>query len=114
MAGEIGIPGGAAYGATKAALDAFTRSWTAEYSPAGVRVLTVASGPVYTPIQPDSVTDGVGATTVMGPRRPAGGDRPRDRVPRLPRGQLRHRRDHRRRRRPDRHLTAGVGSTLRG
>ena len=66
MAGEVGMPGGAAYGATKAALDAFTRSWTAEYSPAGVRVVTVSSGPVYTPIQPDSVTDAVGATTVMG------------------------------------------------
>jgi NAD(P)-dependent dehydrogenase (short-subunit alcohol dehydrogenase family) len=66
MAGEVGMPGGAAYGATKAALDAFTRSWTAEFSPAGVRVVTVASGPVYTPIQPDSVTDAVGATTVMG------------------------------------------------
>jgi NAD(P)-dependent dehydrogenase (short-subunit alcohol dehydrogenase family) len=66
MAGEVGMPGGAAYSATKAALDAFTRSWTAEYSPAGVRVVTVASGPVYTAIQPASVTDAVGATTVMG------------------------------------------------
>jgi NAD(P)-dependent dehydrogenase (short-subunit alcohol dehydrogenase family) len=65
MAGAVGMPGGAAYGATKAALDALTRSWTAEFSPAGVRVLTVASGPVYTPIQPDSVTEAVGATTVM-------------------------------------------------
>src|SRR6202050_5722489 len=42
MAGEIGMPGGAAYGATKAALDSMTRSWAAEYSPAGVRVNTVA------------------------------------------------------------------------
>jgi NAD(P)-dependent dehydrogenase (short-subunit alcohol dehydrogenase family) len=66
MAGEIGMAGGAAYGATKAALDAMTRSWTAEFSPAGVRVITVASGPVYTPIQPASVSDAVGATTVMG------------------------------------------------
>jgi NAD(P)-dependent dehydrogenase (short-subunit alcohol dehydrogenase family) len=65
MAGETGMPGGAAYGATKAALDAMTRSWTAEFSPAGVRVITVASGPVYTSIQPASVTDGVGATTVL-------------------------------------------------
>ncbi|HXP57175.1 MAG TPA: SDR family oxidoreductase [Streptosporangiaceae bacterium] len=65
MAGEVGMPGGAAYGATKASLDAMTRSWTAEYSPAGVRVLTVASGPVYTSIQPASVTDAVGATTVF-------------------------------------------------
>jgi NAD(P)-dependent dehydrogenase (short-subunit alcohol dehydrogenase family) len=65
MAGEVGMPGGAAYGATKAALDSMTRSWAAEYSPAGVRVNTVASGPVYTAIQPAEVTEGVGATTIM-------------------------------------------------
>jgi NAD(P)-dependent dehydrogenase (short-subunit alcohol dehydrogenase family) len=65
MAGEVGMPGGAAYSATKAALDAMTRSWTAEFSPAGVRVLTIASGPVYTSIQPASVTEQVGGTTVM-------------------------------------------------
>ena len=34
-------------------------------SPAGVRVNTVASGPVYTPIQPAEVTEAVGATTIM-------------------------------------------------
>jgi NAD(P)-dependent dehydrogenase (short-subunit alcohol dehydrogenase family) len=66
MAGEIGMPRGAAYGATKAALDSMTRSWAAEYSPAGVRVNTVASGPVYTAIQPDDITEAVGATTIMG------------------------------------------------
>jgi NAD(P)-dependent dehydrogenase (short-subunit alcohol dehydrogenase family) len=66
MAGEIGMPRGAAYGATKAALDSMTRSWAAEYSPAGVRVNTVASGPVYTAIQPASVTEATGATTIMG------------------------------------------------
>jgi len=65
MAGQVGMPGGAAYGATKAALDAMTRSWTAEFSPAGVRVNTVASGPVYTDIQPASTTEAVGATTVL-------------------------------------------------
>ena len=65
MAGEVGMPGGAAYGATKAALDSMTRSWAAEYSPAGVRINTVASGPVYTAIQSDEVTDAVGATTIM-------------------------------------------------
>ncbi len=65
MAGEIGMPGGAAYGATKAALDAMTRSWAAEFSPAGVRINTVASGPVYTAIQAAEVTDAVGATTIM-------------------------------------------------
>ena len=48
MAGTIGLPSGAAYGATKAALGALTRAWTAEYSPSGVRVNNVAAGPIYT------------------------------------------------------------------
>jgi NAD(P)-dependent dehydrogenase (short-subunit alcohol dehydrogenase family) len=65
MAGEIGMPGGAAYGATKAALDSMTRSWAAEYSPSGVRINTIASGPVYTAIQAAEVTEAVGATTIM-------------------------------------------------
>jgi NAD(P)-dependent dehydrogenase (short-subunit alcohol dehydrogenase family) len=65
MAGQVGMPGGAAYGATKAALAAMTRSWAAEFSPAGVRVNTVGAGPVYTAIQPPEVTDAVGATTIM-------------------------------------------------
>ena len=65
MAGEIGMPGGAAYGATKAALDSLTRSWAAEYSPAGVRVNTIAAGPAYTGAQPAGVTESIGATTIM-------------------------------------------------
>jgi NAD(P)-dependent dehydrogenase (short-subunit alcohol dehydrogenase family) len=32
MAGTVGLPGGAAYGATKAAVAALTRSWAAEYA----------------------------------------------------------------------------------
>lgn len=40
----------AAYGASKAALEALTRSWAAEYGPAGVRVNTVALGPSRTEI----------------------------------------------------------------
>jgi NAD(P)-dependent dehydrogenase (short-subunit alcohol dehydrogenase family) len=65
MAGQIGMPGGAAYGATKGALAAMTRSWAAEFSPLGVRVNAIAAGPVYTPIQPAEQADAVGATTVM-------------------------------------------------
>ena len=65
MAGQVGMPGGAAYSATKAALAAMTRSWAAEYSPAGLRINTVASGPVYTAIQPDEVTAAVGDTTIL-------------------------------------------------
>ena len=51
--------------ATKGALAALTRSWAAEFSPAGVRINTVVSGPVYTGIRPDSVTEAVGTTTLM-------------------------------------------------
>ena len=46
MAGQIGMAGGAAYGATKAALSSLTRSWAAEFSPRGVRVNAVNAGPV--------------------------------------------------------------------
>jgi NAD(P)-dependent dehydrogenase (short-subunit alcohol dehydrogenase family) len=49
MAGGVGLMGGAAYGATKAALEAMTRAWAVEYSPSGVRVNAIAPGPVYTP-----------------------------------------------------------------
>lgn len=44
-----GVAGGAAYGATKAAVEALTRSWAAEYGRAGVRVNTVSPGPTHTP-----------------------------------------------------------------
>jgi NAD(P)-dependent dehydrogenase (short-subunit alcohol dehydrogenase family) len=49
MAGGVGLVGGAAYGATKASLEAMTRAWAAEYSGSGVRVNAIAPGPVYTP-----------------------------------------------------------------
>jgi NAD(P)-dependent dehydrogenase (short-subunit alcohol dehydrogenase family) len=48
MAATVGLSGGAAYSATKAALGAMTRSWAAEYGAAGVRVNAVAPGPVFT------------------------------------------------------------------
>jgi NAD(P)-dependent dehydrogenase (short-subunit alcohol dehydrogenase family) len=65
QAGQIGMPGGAAYGGTKGALASMTRSWAAEFSPAGVRVNAVVSGPVYTPIQSAEQSEAVGATTIM-------------------------------------------------
>jgi len=65
MAGTVGMPGAAAYGATKAALDSMTRSWAAEFSPSGVRVNTVASGPAYTRADSREVYDAVGATTAL-------------------------------------------------
>ncbi len=69
MAGQIGLAGGAAYGATKATLAAMTRSWAAEFSPSGVRVNAVAAGPVLTSgAAPDRI-EALGATTLLA--RPA-------------------------------------------
>jgi NAD(P)-dependent dehydrogenase (short-subunit alcohol dehydrogenase family) len=65
MAGQIGLAGGAAYGATKAALAAMTRSWAAEFSPSGVRVNAIAAGPVLTGgAAPDRI-EALGATTLL-------------------------------------------------
>ena len=65
MAGCIGLAGGAAYGATKAALASLTQAWAAEYSPRGVRVNTVAAGPIYTRPEARALFDTLGATTAM-------------------------------------------------
>jgi len=65
MAGQIGLVGGAAYGATKATLEAMTRSWAAEFSPAGVRVNAVAAGPVLTPGATPGRIQALGATTLL-------------------------------------------------
>ena len=65
MAGRLGLAGGAAYGATKAALVSFTQAWAAEYSPHGVRVNAVAPGPVYTRPEARALFDTLGATTAM-------------------------------------------------
>jgi len=54
LAARVGMPGFSAYGATKAALEALSRAWAAEFGPAGVRVNTVVPGPTS--------TDGVLAT----------------------------------------------------
>jgi NAD(P)-dependent dehydrogenase (short-subunit alcohol dehydrogenase family) len=66
MAGGVGLVGGAAYGATKASLEAMTRAWATEYSGSGVRVNAIAPGPVYTPTPsgPEFIT-ALGETTPM-------------------------------------------------
>jgi NAD(P)-dependent dehydrogenase (short-subunit alcohol dehydrogenase family) len=65
MAGQIGLAGGAAYGATKAALAALTRSWSAEYSPYGVHVNTIAPGPVFTGGADPRRTAALGSATLL-------------------------------------------------
>jgi NAD(P)-dependent dehydrogenase (short-subunit alcohol dehydrogenase family) len=65
MAGHVGLAGGAAYGATKGALTIMTRAWAAEFSPSGVRVNSVAPGPVFTAgASADRITS-LGATTLL-------------------------------------------------
>jgi NAD(P)-dependent dehydrogenase (short-subunit alcohol dehydrogenase family) len=66
MAGRVGLAGAAAYGGTKAALTAMTRAWAAEFSPAGVRVNTVAPGPVYSDGADPELIKALGDTTLMG------------------------------------------------
>jgi len=65
VAGYRGLAGSEAYGATKAALAALTRSWAAEYSPTGVRVNTVAPGPIYTRADDRELFDAIGETTIL-------------------------------------------------
>jgi NAD(P)-dependent dehydrogenase (short-subunit alcohol dehydrogenase family) len=66
MAGQIGLAGAGAYGATKAALSSLTRSWAAEFSPDGVRVNAVSAGPVFsTPGKSDRIEQ-LGRTTLLG------------------------------------------------
>jgi NAD(P)-dependent dehydrogenase (short-subunit alcohol dehydrogenase family) len=69
MVGQIGLAGGAAYGATKAALAAMTRSWAAEFSPSGVRVNAIAAGPVLTVGAAPGSIEALGAMTLLA--RPA-------------------------------------------
>jgi NAD(P)-dependent dehydrogenase (short-subunit alcohol dehydrogenase family) len=53
-----GLVGGAAYGASKASLEAMTRAWAAEYSASGVRLNAIGPGPVCTPTRsgPELIT----------------------------------------------------------
>jgi NAD(P)-dependent dehydrogenase (short-subunit alcohol dehydrogenase family) len=66
MAGQVGLDGGAAYGATKAALSSLTRSWAAEFSPRGVRVNAVAAGPVFSTPEKAPLIEQLGKTTLLG------------------------------------------------
>ena len=56
IAAVIGTPVGSVYNASKAAMDALTRSWAVEFGPAGIRVNSVAPGPIAT----DAAVEGAG------------------------------------------------------
>lgn len=49
---RIGFPGVADYGATKAAVAAYTKGWARDLGPKGIRVNTVQPGPIDTEMNP--------------------------------------------------------------
>ncbi|GID27495.1 SDR family NAD(P)-dependent oxidoreductase [Paractinoplanes brasiliensis] len=53
IAGKEGVPGGAAYGASKAGVISLTKTLSRELAPAGVIVNTVTPGPTETPMAND-------------------------------------------------------------
>ncbi|GGU67650.1 SDR family NAD(P)-dependent oxidoreductase [Lentzea flava] len=56
IAAVVGTPIGSVYNASKAAMDALTRSWAVEFGQAGVRVNSIAPGPIRT----DAAVEGAG------------------------------------------------------
>jgi NAD(P)-dependent dehydrogenase (short-subunit alcohol dehydrogenase family) len=70
VAGLSGVGGTSVYGATKAAIDSFTRTWAVEFGGSGVRVNAVAPGHTKT----DNVVEMIGdeAFEELGARVPLG------------------------------------------
>jgi len=68
MAAEFGLPGAAAYGASKAAVVSLTRTWAAEFAADNIRVNAVSPGPTKTEgsraIGPDAA-DGLAASVPL-------------------------------------------------
>ena len=60
IAGSIGTAGYGAYGASKAAVRAWSRTWTRELADRGIRVNTLSPGPIDTPMF-DAASDEVRA-----------------------------------------------------
>lgn len=65
MSGSIGLPAGAVYGATKAALASLTQAWAAEYGSSAVRINTVAAGPMLTRPEGREQFERIGQTTAL-------------------------------------------------
>ena len=110
----MGHPQHAPYAATKGGVAIMTKAMATEWATKGVTVNAI--GPAYTVT--GLITELMNRPGKVprnhrddpdGPPRQAGGHRRRGGLPRLRRGQLRHRPDHLRRRRPHRGLSAVVG-----
>src|SRR6202011_6147627 len=72
MVAEFGMPQMALYGSSKAALVLLTKSWAAEYGPAGGRVNAVSPGPTRTE-GTAGMADGLAQLAAMAPAgHPAG------------------------------------------
>jgi len=66
---EYGVPGHAAYVATKAGLAGLTRAWAREFGPSGITVNAVRPGYIVTPMNaanPPALVDAVVARTPLG------------------------------------------------
>ncbi|WP_413721462.1 SDR family NAD(P)-dependent oxidoreductase [Sodalis sp. RH24] len=63
IAGFIGTPGYGVYGATKAAMRSYARTWANEFADRGIRVNTLSPGPIDTPMF-DQVTQEVRKTLI--------------------------------------------------
>ena len=67
---RVGVPFGAIYTASKAALEQMTRTWAAEFGPSGVNVNTVAPGATSTPGNAESADVLAAMTAGTVPGRP--------------------------------------------
>ena len=120
-----GTPYMAHYVSSKSGVVGLTKVLALEFGPSGITVNTIPPGFIDTPMSRRSEAEGklgpggMEAATAQTPgaaRRATRGHRRRVRVPRVGRGELRHRPDHRRERRTQ-HLTlcaGGPGSAQRG
>jgi NAD(P)-dependent dehydrogenase (short-subunit alcohol dehydrogenase family) len=58
LGGLVGLPGRAAYHASKHGVIGLTRSAALEYAPRGVRISAICSGTIKTPMVDDMITKG--------------------------------------------------------
>lgn len=69
IAGDIGTKGYGVYGATKAAVRSFTRTWAKELAPKGIRVNVISPGPIDTAMMaaaPQEIRDALSGMIPLG------------------------------------------------